>query len=121
MNQKVQKTLEFDKIKQLVAEHTVSPLGAEKVMAMEPQDDMEQIVTLLKKTAEAESIVVKRPALPLSGFPEMGRELARLRTGASLNCRSCSTWHSCSRRPIGRKWGWWAVRTFPSQDRKSVV
>lgn len=87
MNQKVQKTLEFDKIKQLVAEHTVSPLGAQKVLAMEPQDDMGQITTMLKKTAEAESIVVKRPALPLSGFPDMGRELARLRTGASLNCR----------------------------------
>ena len=86
MNQRVFTILGFDTIRERLAAKTLSKRGREKALALEPVAEKEAAERLLQETAEAETLTLGQLKSPMQSFPELAEELARLRSGAALNC-----------------------------------
>lgn len=82
----IPKSLEFNLILERLAEKTVSSAGAEAAMEIVPEDTLAAAETAMKKTMEAETMLIKRPGYPLRSFSRIDAELKRMKTGASLSC-----------------------------------
>ena len=60
MDKKVFKTLEFDKILKLLAEHTDNPEVKEKILSLSPADSFSAAEKLLSDTTEGVGIILRR-------------------------------------------------------------
>ena len=87
MNEKVIAKLEFDKIRGRLAERALSDPGKEKALALKPSTDYAHIQRLQGETLEAESVLMRAAATPMSAFSEVSAEIARLKAGADIGCR----------------------------------
>ena len=67
MNDKVLQTLEFDKVRQRVAELTAFSAGREAALALVPSSDIEEVVLLQQLTAEAARLAELQPSATISG------------------------------------------------------
>lgn len=84
MNEKVLKTLEFNKIIEKLAGFAGSAMGREKCEALVPVSDREQVEALQQETADALSRLYKKGTLSFSGLPDIGASIKRLEIGSTL-------------------------------------
>ncbi len=82
----IPKSLEFNLILERLAGKTVSPAGADMARALVPESTAESARFSMKKTMEAETLLIKRPNYPLCSFSRIEAEQKRMKTGASLSC-----------------------------------
>ena len=87
MNEKVIAKLEFDKIRERLAERALSDPGKERARTLKPSVDFAHIQRLQGETLEAESVLMRAATMPMSAFAEISAEIARLKAGADLGCR----------------------------------
>ena len=78
MNEKVLKTLEFDKIIAKLENFAGSAMGREKCAALVPSSDKEEIEKWQQETADALSRLYKKGTLSFSGLPDIGASIRRL-------------------------------------------
>ncbi|HCW9553887.1 TPA: endonuclease MutS2 [Staphylococcus aureus] len=85
MRQKTLDVLEFDKIKSLVANETISDLGLEKVNQMMPATNFETVVFQMEETDEIAQIYNKHRLPSLSGLSKVSAFIHRADIGGVLN------------------------------------
>ncbi|OZI11771.1 endonuclease MutS2 [Bacillaceae bacterium SAS-127] len=85
MNKKVLATLEFDKIKQQLAEHAASSLGREQAEALMPALVYEEVVRLQEETDEAAQVLRMKGHAPLGGIYNIRPHVKRSQIGGMLN------------------------------------
>lgn len=85
MRQKSLNVLEFDKIKALVENETISDLGKEKVVAMTPATDFNTVEFQMNETDEIAQIYNKHRMPSLSGLAKISSFIHRATIGGVLN------------------------------------
>lgn len=85
MNQKILKTLEFQKIIQELAFHASSSLGKELVLDLKPSQSLEAVQQWQDETADGVQIERLRGRMPIPRLENVRPHLKRLDIGASLN------------------------------------
>ena len=85
MNDKILKTLEYDKIKHKIAAHTVTEIGKKLVERMRPQTDASKIEELLTDTQDGADVLRLKGGIPLPQLVDIKAQLKRLKIGATLN------------------------------------
>lgn len=78
-------TLEFPKIKQQLAELTLSEAGRKKAMNIKPSSDLAMISKWQEETTDGLTLLNRKNGLPLAAFKNIRPHLKRLEIGASLN------------------------------------
>lgn len=84
MNQRVLKILEFQKIKEKLADFASSEPGKKRVMEIAPSNREVKIQKGLEETQEALEVLTKRSRPPLVGIRNHEREFKRLALGGTL-------------------------------------
>ena len=77
MDQHTLQVLEFHKIRQLVSQKTLSPLGHENALTVLPMTDGERIALTLEEVSEAIGLIKAGVDLPLERFQDIRPGLAR--------------------------------------------
>ncbi len=85
MNQKVLRTLEYNKIITQLSENASSPLGKELCHKLLPSSDILEITKLQQETADALSRLLKKGSLSFRGAKDIGASLKRLEVGSTLS------------------------------------
>ena len=84
MNEKVLKTLEYNKIIEKLTSYAVSPMGKEMTAALKPCASISQIQQWQNETSEAEAMILRKGSIPLGGLREIRPQIKRLAMGGSL-------------------------------------
>ena len=84
MNEKVLKTLEYDKIVALLADYASSPLGRAQCQALVPLTDIDEITQAQKETSDALTRVRLKGSISFTGLKDVGASLKRLEIGSAL-------------------------------------
>ncbi|WP_404409587.1 endonuclease MutS2 [Jeotgalibacillus malaysiensis] len=79
------KTLEFNKIKNLVMEHAASSLGSTRIEKMEPSFSLEEVQRLQNETDEAATILRVKGGMPLGGIFDIRPHIKRSQIGGMLS------------------------------------
>lgn len=85
MNQKAQRTLEYYKIIDRLAEQATSPLGKELCKKLQPVCTLSEIQQMQQETTDALSCILQKGSLSFSGTRDIRPSLMRLQVGSSLN------------------------------------
>ncbi len=85
MNMKVYKTLEFDKILDLVSKYAVLEKTKEKIKNLQPKTDLDNVKIILEETDCALKSIIKLGAPPIYNYGEIESATKRLEVCASLN------------------------------------
>lgn len=85
MQQRVLKTLEFDKIRSQLVEHTSSSLGREKAVALLPSVDFDEVSRLQEETDEAAKVLRLKGNIPLGGIHDIRPHVKRAQIGGTLS------------------------------------
>lgn len=85
MQEKILKTLEFDKIKQLLIEHASSTLGEKRIKELKPSSSFTEVVTMQEETDEAAQVLRLKGNVPLSGIYDIRPHIKRAAIGGILN------------------------------------
>lgn len=85
MNGKIERTLEFDKIKEKLLAHASSSLGEQRVRDLRPSASYEDVVRMQEETDEASKILRLRGHAPLSGLYDIIPHIKRAQIGGVLN------------------------------------
>ncbi|PKM49521.1 MAG: endonuclease MutS2 [Firmicutes bacterium HGW-Firmicutes-7] len=85
MNKKILKTLEFDKIIQLLTTYAISAVGKETALQLTPYTDIDIINEKLEETADATNLITRQGSLPLGGIKNIQKSLKRLEIGGNLS------------------------------------
>ncbi|MBY0099060.1 endonuclease MutS2 [Mesobacillus maritimus] len=85
MQQRVLKTLEFDKIRDQMLEHVSSPLGQERARNLVPSTDYEEVVRLQEETDEAAKVLRLKGNVPLGGIYDIRPHVKRAVIGGMLS------------------------------------
>ncbi|MDO4617499.1 MAG: endonuclease MutS2 [Lachnospiraceae bacterium] len=85
MNKKALKTLEFDKIIDLLTARATSPMGQERCRKLLPSDSLGDIQTMQKQTADALSCLFKKGSISFGSVKNIYPIIRRLEIGSSLN------------------------------------
>ena len=85
MNQKVFKTLEYTKIKALLADYASSPKGKALCEALEPVTSLKYLSKEQKETSDALSRLWHSGSLSFSGTKDIGASIKRLEVGSTLS------------------------------------
>ena len=85
MQQRVLKTLEFDKIRNQMLEHVSSPLGQEQARNLVPSTDYEEVVRLQEETDEAAKVLRLKGNVPLGGIYDIRPHVKRAVIGGMLS------------------------------------
>ena len=85
MQERVLKTLEFDKIKAQLMEHVSSSLGRNKVEELIPSTDYNEVVRWQEETDEAAKVYRIRGTIPLDGIYDIGAHVKRSSIGGMLS------------------------------------
>ena len=101
MNEKVLKTLEYDKIISRLTEYAYSDAAKQRCRSLRPGTDLAQIELLQRQTADALSRILKAGSLSFSGVSDLTDSLKRLEIGGSLSSsellRICSLLEAAKR------------------------
>ncbi len=87
MNEKAIIKLEFDKILKRLCDCALSEPGKQRALALRPSTGIVQVRRLQDETLEAEGVLMRAAATPMSAFSDIAAEAARLKAGADLSCR----------------------------------
>lgn len=85
MQQRVMKTLEFDKVRNQLIEHTHSSLGREKAQTLMPSVDFEEVSRLQEETDEAAKVLRIKGNVPLGGIHDIRPHTKRAQIGGMLS------------------------------------
>lgn len=85
MNVKTLKTLEYNKIIDLLLQKTESELGKNKIKEIKPLTNIEDIEYLQRETEEAYTLLIKRGTPPLYGIHSIAPEVKRAEIGGALS------------------------------------
>lgn len=85
MQQRVLKTLEFDKVRNQLVEHTHSSLGREKAQSLMPSVDFEEVKRLQEETDEAAKVIRLKGSVPLGGIHDIRPHAKRAQIGGILS------------------------------------
>ncbi|MEK4872705.1 endonuclease MutS2 [Niallia sp. FSL W8-1348] len=85
MQDRVLKTLEFDKIKARLIEHVSSSLGRDKVEGLVPSTDYSEVVRWQDETDEAAKVYRMRGSIPLDGIYDIRAHVKRSSIGGMLS------------------------------------
>lgn len=88
MDDRVLRRLEFDLVRERLAEHTVSAIGRQLAESLAPVTEPETIKRLLVQTAEARNLLRLEPGFDFGGWHDIREELKRLSHGAVLDAGS---------------------------------
>ncbi len=84
MNKKVLKTLEYDKIIDMLVEEADSPLGKDMAARLRPRSDREEIIALQAETSHALTRLFHHGALSFHGLSDVRPSLVPLAKGGTL-------------------------------------
>ncbi|MCL2456017.1 MAG: endonuclease MutS2 [Defluviitaleaceae bacterium] len=84
MNEKTLKTLEFNKIIDLLVQKAASPMGKIKCASLVPMKNFDDIVRAQKETTAATEMILRKGSLPLGGIKDIRAALARANAGGML-------------------------------------
>ena len=84
MNKKIFKTLEYNKIIEMLLERSHSPMGKEQVDSLMPSPDIEDVKKRQKETADAVKISSRKGRIPLGGLKDIRLALKRVDIGGIL-------------------------------------
>lgn len=85
MHTKVQKVLEYFKIKEMLEELVVSSLGQQKVKELEPSSKLEEVVKWQEETDEAVTVFRLKGSIPLQGLYDLYPHIRRAKLGGMLS------------------------------------
>ncbi|TGB04112.1 endonuclease MutS2 [Halobacillus salinus] len=85
MNQRILKVLEYKKIMEQLSEQAASSLGKEKVAALKPSSDLEEVQALQRETDEAAQVLRLKGHVPLGGIFDIKPSLKRTTIGGILS------------------------------------
>ncbi len=85
MNEKALKTLEFNKIIDILCSHAGTSGGKELCKKVLPQSDLDTIKQLLRETSDGLSRILRKGSVSFSGIHDIRPSLLRLKMGASLS------------------------------------
>lgn len=85
MQERVLKTLEFNKIKEQMLDHVSSSLGREKVRNLMPSVDYEEVIRLQEETDEAVKVLRLKGNIPLGGIADIRAHVKRAVIGGMLS------------------------------------
>jgi len=80
----VNQTLEFTRICSRLAEHALSPMGAQLSLGLVPFSDLGQLKESLKRTAELQSLLDAEGSIPLQPFADLSEALRRAELEGSM-------------------------------------
>ncbi len=84
MNEKAIYTLEFNKIRDMLAHCADSALGKERAAALHPRTEREEAEALQQQTADAYERICKKGNLSFGGIPDVRDSFLRLERGGTL-------------------------------------
>ncbi|NYV65034.1 endonuclease MutS2 [Bacillus sp. Gen3] len=84
MNSHTFKILEFDHVKELIAQFTMSEAGKDKIVNLAPSTNVKQIRAWLDEVTEAVNILEKSASVPLSSLNGMELIISQLDKGLTL-------------------------------------
>jgi DNA mismatch repair protein MutS2 len=84
MDERTLRVLEYDQIRQLLAQQASSGLGKERALSLEPSADRDIVRQRLKETSEARRALESFGALPLGGLSDIRPLLQRAAVGSVL-------------------------------------
>ena len=84
MNNKCLKTLEYNKIIDMLDNYAISALGKGLVRTLKPMTDINDIKIAQQETSDALSRIYKKGSLPMSGIKDITPSLLRLEVGSTL-------------------------------------
>ncbi len=85
MESRVLKTLEFDKIRDMVAAHCTFSAGRSEIEQLTPVNDFEEVVQLLEETDEGLAILRVRGHVPMGGMTDVRPHAKRAQMGGMLS------------------------------------
>ncbi|HEX5563438.1 MAG TPA: endonuclease MutS2, partial [Sporosarcina sp.] len=85
MENRVLKTLEFDKIRDIVATHCTSSAGRTYMEKLVPVSDFQEVVRLLEETDEGLAILRVRGNVPMGGISDIRPHAKRAQIGGVLS------------------------------------
>ncbi|WP_318508103.1 endonuclease MutS2 [Bacillus sp. T3] len=85
MHERVMRVLEFDKIKEQLAEHVSSSLGRDKAVKLTPSSDFAEVVRLQEETDEAANVLRIKGNIPLGGIFDIRAHIKRAAIGGMLS------------------------------------
>lgn len=85
MNKKILRTLEFNKIVELLKSCAVSTIAKDITEQLKPYTDIETINEKLDETMDATNLIIRQSSLPLGGMKDIRMSLRRLEVGANLS------------------------------------
>lgn len=101
MNSKMFKTLEFDKIKNMIKNRCITYLGVDKTNNLFPSGNIDIVSNLQLETTEALSLLIKKTTLPLCEISNISSLLEKINMGGFLNIKELLQVEDILR--IGRK------------------
>ena len=84
MNSKVLKTLEYNKIIDMLCKFATSAMSKELARTLVPMTDLEEITKAQKYTSDALSRIFRKGSLSFNGIHDIGASLKRLEVGSTL-------------------------------------
>ena len=85
MNDHTLRVLEFEAIRQRVAQECACSLGIEKALEMAPSDDLACVQDLLDETTETREMLAARGPIPLGGITDIRPLLRQAQIGGVLD------------------------------------
>ncbi|WP_176763866.1 endonuclease MutS2 [Shouchella lonarensis] len=83
--ERVQRVLEYDKMKQQLLSFVASSLGRRKVEALIPSRQIDEVIEWQRETAEAVDVLRLKGAVPLGGITDIGAHVKRAQIGGGLS------------------------------------
>lgn len=78
-------TLEFDKVKHNIAALAISPMAKDRIINLEPMDDIDDVNESLTETSDGVSLITKQGLIPIRGIKDIKDILKRLEIGGTLS------------------------------------
>lgn len=85
MNSKIIKTLEFDKIRQQLAQHAATENGKQRLLALEPLTTLADVQRKQDETDDGRKVLRLKGGIPVPRLKDIGMPLKRLQIGGALN------------------------------------
>ncbi|HWR19358.1 MAG TPA: endonuclease MutS2 [Clostridia bacterium] len=85
MQDKALKTLEFDKIVDMLSLRAASEVGKELVLKLKPSSRFDEVQSMLSLTGEAETFIYRKGHSPVDPFPDMRITLKRMHAALFLS------------------------------------
>lgn len=95
--EKALRVLEFTKIREQLADHSITETGAELCLALTPHDRLAEAQHAQEETQEAFVVLTYRGERPISAFKDVRPSLSRAEKGATLSPRSLLDIADCLR------------------------